>query len=147
MDIGVLIGAACAVAASGVFPWINGEVVVAAAAALTAPTRLPVLVFACACAQMAAKSALYAVIRCAPERMPARARRLLERAARLGRRRKLLVAAIVSGSFIAVPPFYLVTLACGVLRVPFALFAIAGLGGTVSRYAVLVWAVTSLATS
>lgn len=41
--------------------------------------------------------------------------------------------------------FYLVTMACGMLRVPFALFAIAGLVGTISRYGLLAWFAASLA--
>ncbi len=49
------------------------------------------------------------------------------------------VVAAFTGSLTSLPPFYLVTLACGVLRVPFLLFAVAGLGGTVSRYGLLVW--------
>jgi membrane protein YqaA with SNARE-associated domain len=144
MDAGVLIGAAMAVAASGVFPWINGEAVVVGAAMLTPAARLPVLVMVCACAQMAAKSLVYGLVRWTPERLPARAGRLLAKAERLGRSRALLIAAILSGSLVAIPPFYLVTIACGTLRVPFGVFAAAGLGGTISRYGLLAWAATAL---
>ncbi len=145
MDAGLLIGAAATVAVGGILPWINGEVVVAGAALLTPQSGLPVLVVACAAAQMSAKAVLYGVIRWMPERMPARARQLTSRIEAYRTRRGLLVLAIFSGSAIALPPFYLVTLACGMLRVPFALFAIAGLAGTISRYGFLAWFATALA--
>ncbi len=144
MDAGLLIGAAATVAAGGILPWINSEVVVAGAALLTPESGLPALVLACSAAQMSAKAILYGVIRWVPERMPARARQFVNRVEVFRQRRGLLVLAIFSGSAIALPPFYLVTLACGMLRVPFALFAIAGLAGTISRYGFLAWFATAL---
>jgi len=145
MGASVLIGAAVTVAAGGIFPWINSEVVVAGAALLTPESGLPALVLACSAAQMSAKAILYGVIRWVPERMPARARRLGSRVEAYRTRRGLLVLAVFSGSAIALPPFYLVTMACGMLRVPFALFAIAGLAGTISRYGLLAWFASALA--
>ncbi len=144
MDAGLLIGAAATVALGGIFPWINGEVVIAGAALLTPQSGLPALVLACAAAQMSAKAVLYGVIRWVPERMPARARRLASRIEAYRTRRGLLVLAVFSGSAIALPPFYLVTMACGMLRVPFALFAIAGFAGTISRYGLLAWFAAAL---
>ena len=145
MDTSLLIGAAATVALGGILPWINGEVVVAGAALLTPQSGLPVLVLACAAAQMSAKAVLYGVIRWVPERMPARARRFADRVEVFRERRGLLVLAVFSGSAVALPPFYLVTLACGMLRVPFALFVIAGLAGTISRYGFLAWIAAGLA--
>jgi len=145
MDAGLLIGAAATVAVGGILPWINGEVVVAGAALLTPQSGLPVLVVACAVAQMSAKAVLYGVIRWMPERMPARARQLTSRIEAYRKRRGLLVLAVFSGSAVALPPFYLVTMACGMLRVPFPLFVIAGLAGTISRYGFLAWIAAGLA--
>ena len=145
MDASLLIGAAATVAVGGILPWINTEVVVAGAALLTPQSGLPVLVLVCAAAQMSAKAVLYGVIRWVPERMPARARRLTSRIEAYRKRRGLLVLAVFSGSAVALPPFYLVTLACGMLRVPFALFAIAGLGGTILRYGALAWLAVAVA--
>jgi membrane protein YqaA with SNARE-associated domain len=144
MDASVLIGAVITVAAGGIFPWINGEVVVAGAALLTPQSGLPALVLACAAAQMSAKAILYGVIRWVPERMPARVRKFADRVEVFRQRRGLLVLAVFSGSAVALPPFYMVTLACGMLRVPFALFAIAGLAGTISRYGFLAWFATAV---
>ena len=146
MDAGLLIGAAATVAVGGILPWINGEVVIAGAALLTPQGGLPALVLACAAAQMSAKAVLYGVIRWVPERMPARARKLTSRIEAYRERRGFLVLAVFSGSAIALPPFYLVTLACGMLRVPFALFVIAGLAGTISRYGFVAWFAAVLAT-
>lgn len=144
MDASVLIGAAVAVAAGGILPWINSEVVVVGAALLTPESGLPALVLACSAAQMSAKAVLYGVVRWVPERMPGRVRRFADRVDVFRERRGFLVLAVFSGSAVALPPFYLVTLACGVLRVPFVLFAIAGLAGTISRYGFLAWFATAL---
>ena len=147
MDANVLLGAALTCVAGGILPWINTEVVVIGAAMLIPSSALPALVTGCALGQMSAKCALYGVTRWAPERLPARARQLLSRVERYRERRRLLALAVFSGSLVAIPPFYLVTLACGVLRVPFALFAVAGLSGTAMRYGFLVWAATALGVS
>lgn len=144
MDVSVLIGAAAACLAGGVLPWINSEIAVAGAAALLPASAVPALVLLCTAAQMTAKCGLYGVTRWAPERLPARGRRLLERVERFRDRRRILGLAVFSGALVAVPPFYLVTLACGVLRVPFVVFAIAGLAGTATRYGLLVWAIAAL---
>lgn len=146
MELSVVVGTALAVAAGGIFPWINGEAVVVAAALVTPRGLTPLLVVVCAVAQMAAKLALYAVARWMPERMPERARRLLARVEPFRERRALLAASVVSGSMVALPPFYLVTLASGVLRVPIAHFALAGLAGTLVRYGAVALAAQALMT-
>ena len=147
MDVNVLIGAALTCVAGGFLPWINTEIVVIGAAILMPPSALPALVIGCALGQMAAKCSLYGVTRWAPDRLPTRARKLLARAERYRERRRLLALAVFPGSLVAIPPFYLVTLACGMLRVPFALFAVAGLLGTAMRYGFLVWASIALGVS
>jgi len=144
MDTGLVIAAALTCALGGVLPWINSEIVVLGSAALLPPASLPVLVVACAGGQMASKAGLYSLTRWAPHVMPARARALLARAERYRDRRGLLVGAVFFGSAVSVPPFYLVTLASGLLRVPFVVFWTAGFAGTGARYSVLVWAACSL---
>ena len=98
MDAGVLIGAAATVALGGIFPWINGEVVVAGAALVTPQSGLPALVLACAAAQMSAKAILYGMTRWLPERVPARARRFATRVEAFRDRRGVLLLAVFSGS-------------------------------------------------
>lgn len=145
MSAGALIGVTLIVALAGAVPWVQGDAAVAAAAILAAPGELGALVACCAVAQMSAKLALYALVRWMPERMPRRARPLMSRARAYRRRRGVLVLTIASGAAFAIPPFYLVTLACAAMRVPVALFAAVGLGGTITRYALLVWAARAIA--
>jgi membrane protein YqaA with SNARE-associated domain len=146
MELSIVAGAALAVAAGGIFPWINAEAVVGAAALVTPRAHVPSLVAACAVTQMASKLVLYAIARWMPERMPERARRLLARVEPFGDRRALLAASVVSSSMIALPPLYFVTLACGALRVPVAHFALAGLSGTLVRYGAIALAAQALTT-
>lgn len=144
MDVSILLGAAMACLLGGVMPWINSEIAVAGAAALLPASAVPVLVLLCTAAQMTAKCGLYSVTRWAPHRLPERGRRLLDRAERYRERKRVLGLAVFSGALVAIPPFYLVTLACGVLRLPFMVFAIAGVTGTATRYGLLVWATAAL---
>ena len=140
---GALIGGAfLSSVISGLVPIVNGEVVVAGAVlAATPDATLPVLM-ACAAGQMLAKTLLYVLARWSPERLPQRARATLARAReiRLGRRSASLV--VLASAGIGLPPFYVVSLAAGALRVPPALFVIAGTSGIVARYAVIVWGAT-----
>lgn len=141
--MGTLIGGAfLSSVISGLVPLVNGEVVVAGAAlAATPDARLPLLA-ACAAGQMLAKTCLYGLARWSPERLPRRARQSLARArqVRLSRRSAALV--VLASACIGLPPFYVVTLAAGALRIPPALFVIAGTSGIVARYAVIVWGAT-----
>lgn len=146
MDVSVLVVAALTCFAGGLLPWINSEVAVVGAALLLPAGATPALVVGCTVGQMAAKCGLYAASRWAPERLPARAKRLIDRVDRYRERRTLLVLAVLSSALVALPPFYLVTLACGVLRVPFSLFTLAGITGTATRYAVLAWMAAVLGT-
>jgi membrane protein YqaA with SNARE-associated domain len=139
MDAGILVGAVVGCAVGSILPWINAELVLLAAAVALPTGGLPALVAACVVAQMMGKTTLYGVTRWAPERLPSRVREALGRAEPYCRRRGLLAAAVFFGSSVSLPPFYLVTLASGLVRVPFAVFALAGLSGTAVRYACLVW--------
>lgn len=143
-DVSVVSGAILACLLGGIFPWISSEVVVVGAALLLPAQALPALALGCAAAQMVSKAVVYAFARLAPHRLPERARRLLARAERLRQRRHLVAVLVVSGALVAVPPFYLVTIASGVLRIPFVLFALLGLAGTSVRYGVLAWLSSTL---
>jgi membrane protein YqaA with SNARE-associated domain len=129
---------------SGFVPLVNGEVIVVGAALLVAPPQLVPLVLACACGQMLAKLALYTAARWSPRHLPRWARSSLERAESLKRLRggSALLVLVSSGS--GFPPFYLLTLTAGMLRVPIALFASVGFAGMLIRYSFLVWGATSL---
>jgi membrane protein YqaA with SNARE-associated domain len=144
MEPGILIGAALTCSLGGILPWVNSEVVVLASAALLPPATLPLLVGVCATGQMSSKAVVYGVTRWAPHLLPERARSVLARAEQYRDRRRLLIGAVLVGSAVSVPPFYLVTLASGLLRVSFPLFVLVGLFGTLARYSFLVWAACSL---
>jgi membrane protein YqaA with SNARE-associated domain len=144
MEPGILIGAALTCALGGLLPWINSELVILGAAVLLPTAALPVLVAACATTQLASRSVVYGLTRWAPHKLPERARTILARADKYHGRRGLLVGAVFVGSAVSVPPFYLVTLASGLLKVPFVLFILAGFSGTLIRYSFLVWAACSL---
>ena len=144
MDMSVVLVAGLTCFVGGLLPWINSEVAVVGAALLLPAGAGPALVLACTLGQMAAKCALYGVTRWAPERLPARAKRLIDRVERYRERRVLLGLAVLSSALVALPPFYLVTLACGVLRVRFALFTLAGIAGTAVRYGALAWMAVAL---
>lgn len=142
---GALIGGAFVSSViSGLVPIVNGEVVVAGAALAATPDARLSLLVVCAAGQMLAKTCLYGLARWSPERLPPRARQALARARemRLGRRSAALV--VLTSACIGLPPFYLVTLAAGALRLSPALFVIAGTAGIVARYAVIVWGAARL---
>jgi len=130
--------------AGGVLPWINSEIAVVSASLLLPEATLPPLVLACAAGQMTAKCGLYGVTRWTPHLLPSRAGPLLDRIQGSRRRGPLLVVAAFTGALVAIPPFYLVTVACGVLRMRFAVFAVVGAAGTTIRYGLLVWAALAI---
>jgi membrane protein YqaA with SNARE-associated domain len=143
-DLSILVGAALTCVLGGLLPWINAELVVVSAAFVLPPSAVPALALACAGGQMASKLAVYGLARWAPERLPGRARRLLARAERYRHRPRALALLALSGALVAVPPFYLVTLACGFMRVPCVLFTLTGFAGTATRYGVLAWLALAL---
>jgi len=139
-------GAAITCMAGGILPWINAELVVVGTSLLLPTEAVVLLVVCCAAAQVASKSVIYGLARWAPHRLPRRAVGLLRRAEAYRDRRGTLAALTLSGAVIALPPLYIVTLACGLVRVRFGVFVLAALAGTILRYAILVWVVGALRT-
>jgi membrane protein YqaA with SNARE-associated domain len=88
---------------------------------------------------MASKAGMYGLSRMAPHRLPQRLQRLLSRTERLRRSRRVMAFLVLPSAMVSLPPFYLITIACGAIRMPFALFALLGLLGTTARYAFLAW--------
>ena len=137
-EIAILTSAFVMSVLSGLVPFVNAEVLVAGAA-VAAPTALvaPVIV-ACSAGQIVAKVGLYAGARWLPERLPAKARKRLEAASQKTKRLEgagftlVLVSAVVG-----LPPFYLISLAAGALRMSLTWFIIVGLVGRGVRFAVI----------
>lgn len=137
-DLALILSSTVAIAAAGALPSGTAEVVLLGTAVAVSDAGVPVAIVACALAQMVTKSAIYGLARWAPARLPKRARGMLERAEEFGGRTRLVLPAVFTGALASVPPFYLVTVACGALRVPFWTFVTAGLAGTLVRYGTLV---------
>jgi membrane protein YqaA with SNARE-associated domain len=138
MDAGVALAGALGLCVVGGFlPWVNTEAAVVGAALLLPPPLVPLLVVGAALAQVLAKGTLYGLARWVPRGMPRRARAQLERVSALARRRRSLTLTVLASSTLGVPPFYLVTLACGTVAVPFGAFLATAFVGSVVRYAVL----------
>ena len=140
MEIAVLSSAFAASVASGLVPLVNAEVVVAAAAIAVPGSQVWLVVAVCTLGQMIAKAALYALARWLPRKLPARATRHLERAKEKTKRLEqagwslVLVSAIVG-----LPPFYVISLAAGVVRLNFAAFLVAGFAGRAIRFGILAY--------
>jgi membrane protein YqaA with SNARE-associated domain len=139
MDLSVLIGAALTSAAGGILPWISSEVVILGAALVLPATQLPLLVLLCAIGQVAGKSVMYGLTRWAPDKLPARAQAMLAKTERWREHRVLLGGGVLSGALVSVPPFFLVTLAAGALRLSYPVFLTAAFLGTLGRYGTIIW--------
>lgn len=142
--MGILIGAFGTSLLAGVFPWFVGELVVVGSAVLLPRGTLPVLILVCAAGQLLGKTLVFSIARWAPDRLPERGRKALDRASKVGRGSKAMPITVFSSAALSIPPFYLVTLACGTLGVPFRVFVTASLGGTLLRYGAVAWSAAFL---
>jgi membrane protein YqaA with SNARE-associated domain len=138
MDTGTALAGALGLCLVGAFlPWANIEAAVVGAALVLPPPLVPLLVVGAALAQVLAKGTVYGLARWAPQGLPQKARARLERLSELARRRRSPTLTVLASSTVGVPPFYLVTVACGTVAVPFGAFLAAAFVGSVIRYAVL----------
>ncbi len=121
---------------SGIWPLVNAELLVAGGVlAVPGPLRFPVVV-ACSLGQMASKTALYAGARWLPQYLPARARASVRRAtARWAPGASTETLMLFSSASVGLPPFYLVSLASGVLGTSILRFVSIGLLGRTLRFA------------
>ena len=136
----ILAGALAACVLGGFLPWANAEAAIAGAALLLPRAALPLLVLGAASAQLIAKGVVYAAVRRAPERLPERARPALARLHGLARRPHALLLTVLASSALGVPPFYLVTLACGAAAAPRGAFLATAFVGLLLRYGFVIGA-------
>lgn len=124
---------------SGLVPFVNAEIYLLSAAALAPPALAIPLVLAATLGQMTAKAAMYGtgrgVVRLRGERM----RRWVTEAEAWAEQRQdagntLIFVSAASGF----PPFYVVSIACGVLRVRFVPFLTLGFLGRLVRFGAVV---------
>lgn len=138
MDTGIALAGAVAFCLLGGFvPWLNTEAAVVGAALVLPAPFVPLLVVGAAVAQVLAKGTVYGLARWAPGGMPAKLRARVERASALARLRRSPTLTVIASSALGVPPFYLVTLACGTVAVPLGGFLAAAFVGSIARYALL----------
>jgi membrane protein YqaA with SNARE-associated domain len=124
---------------SALVPFVNAEVYLIAASALLPSTHAVALIVAATFGQMFGKVFMYyagrGVVRLPGERF----QRMLARAeSRLSARPGAQGLVIFSSATLGLPPFYLVSIAAGMLKVGLAWFLLLGLGGRFLRFAVVV---------
>jgi len=126
--------------ASALFPWVNAEIIVLSIPAV-APSKaeLLFLVLIATTGQMSGKCLLYWASRKGNRALPDRAADVLSKwSARLEARPRKAVALVLVSSIVGLPPFYLVTLVAGALRMNFRSYLIAGTVGRLIRFGALV---------
>jgi membrane protein YqaA with SNARE-associated domain len=123
---------------SALVPWVNAELLMLSAVPLAGtPVQLAWFVVLVTLGQMVGKSVMYWISRSAGHRVPkleaavARWRRRFE-----GRPATALGITLVS-SAVGFPPFYLISIAAGALKVAFTPFLIVGTIGRLIHFAVV----------
>jgi membrane protein YqaA with SNARE-associated domain len=130
---------------SALIPVLNAEIYLLGASALVPPALAPVLIVSAALGQMVGKSLLYFAGRGALKLPAGRLRTMVDGVHRKydqgGAAAPALGATVVLVSAgTGIPPFYVVTVACGIFRVPFVNFLLLGFVGMLGRFSVVVLA-------
>jgi membrane protein YqaA with SNARE-associated domain len=126
--------------ASAVFPWVNAEVIVLSLPAV-APSKaaLVVLLLVATAGQMTGKCFLYWASRKGNRVLRGRAGELLSKwRAYLETRPSRAVALVLVSSIVGLPPFYLMTILAGALKMNFLTYLTAGTAGRLVRFGALV---------
>lgn len=125
--------------ASAIIPVFNSEIYLLGVSALARPGLMPAVVVVASLGQMIGKAAMYHAGRGA---LRIRSRRLHEAVAaveaRYRERHALGDALIFASSVVGIPPFYLISVACGLFEVPFVRFFAIGLAGRLIRFTLIV---------
>lgn len=129
---------------SAIVPVVNTEIYLLAASAL-APRELAIpLVIAAATGQMLGKSLMYlagvGALRLPSERLRRTVARVEARYQQAGAGGATLGGGIIFlSAVVGLPPFYVVSVACGLFRIPFMRFLVLGIVGRLIRFAVIVF--------
>jgi membrane protein YqaA with SNARE-associated domain len=126
--------------ASAVFPWVNAEIIVLTLPAM-APSKaaLVLLVLTATAGQMTGKCFLYWAGRKGNRVLRGQAGKALAKwRERLETRPSRAVALVLISSIVGLPPFYVMTLLAGALRMNFLVYLTAGTAGRLVRFGVLV---------
>jgi membrane protein YqaA with SNARE-associated domain len=126
--------------ASALLPWVNGEVLMISLSAVThSPVRLAGLVFLASAGQMTGKCILYWAGRGA---LPMKKGRMAEAVncwrARLERSSKKAMGVLFVSAIFGIPPFYVMSILSGTLRLPFSQFLAIGACGRLLHFGTVV---------
>ena len=126
--------------ASAVFPWVNAELIVLSLPAVApSKTALLVLLLVATAGQMTGKCFLYWASRKGNRVLKGRAGEILTKwRERLEAKPSKAVALVLVSSIVGLPPFYLMTLLAGALKMNFLTFLTAGTAGRLVRFGALV---------
>lgn len=134
--------AACFVLAivSAIFPWVNAEIIVLSLPAVAkSQVDLVVLVLVAAAGQMAGKCAVYWGSRTGLRLPTGRIAAVLARwRTRVAARPRSPLALVLLSSTVGIPPFYLMTMVAGALKVNFLEYLLVGTCGRLLRFSALV---------
>ena len=140
MEIALLSSAFVASVVSGFIPFVNAEVVVAGAAVAAPPGYMIPVIVVCSVGQMLAKVALYAGMRWLPERLPAKATQRLDRASeKVKNLEQAGLTLVLISAVVGLPPFYLISLAAGAMKLNLTGFIVTGTVGRGVRFAIIAY--------
>jgi len=122
-----------------ILPFSPAEPLLVGIAAVAKPWLLIPMVALATLSSMAAKTLVYAGSGKVERALSPRKRAILERMrSRLAGRRGLQIATVFLSATCGLPPFYMVTLVCGVLRLPIGDYLLAGTTGRAVRFSGIV---------
>lgn len=130
---------------SAVVPFVNAELYLIGVSAVVPPGVAWMLVIAAALGQMVGKSLMYyagvGALSLPGERLRRMVANVRERYEGAGATGSTLgTGVILLSAGVGLPPFYVVSIACGLLRIPFMQFFVLGLIGRLARFGVIVLA-------
>ncbi len=124
--------------AGSIIPLINTEIYLVSAVALSPASYVAPLVVAASLGQMVGKVVMYyagrGVLRLPSERVRTR---MVAMQARLQARPRAGAAILFASSVVGVPPLYVVSIACGAVRMNLAAFFVIGLVGRLIHFAAI----------
>lgn len=132
-------------ALSAVVPFVNAELYLIAASAMSPPAAIAPLIIAGALGQMVGKALMYyagvGALVLPSERLKRMVAQVEHKYRGAGAGGATLGGGIIMFSAtVGLPPFYIVAIACGLLRIPFAQFFVLGLLGRLVRFGIMVLA-------
>lgn len=126
---------------AGLIPLINAEVFLVGVAllAVSSPAPLPAIVLLAALGQMVAKIVLYYAALGMLELPSGKRKEKIEKArARIEKWRNKPKMVLAVSATLGLPPFYLVSLAAGALKIRLRTFFAIGMAGRIVRFAVII---------